>query len=176
VAERAHRPRPDRFRRLNSNWRVMTKHLALLICVVANQVSAASWRPPDRLLHAVRYVESSHGLFTYGDNGQSLGDFQLSEAAWLDVSCWRKTRDMPTYSYDRHVWNRAVNRAYAADYLAILHRELSKRLARPPTSAEVYAAYNMGLSSFAQCNYQLAKVNPTTARKCQTIRAIMAAR
>ncbi len=151
----------------------MKRHLALLICVVANQSWAATWRPPDRLLHAVHCVESAHGLFTYGDNGQSLGDFQLSEAAWLDVSAWRKAHDLPTYSYDKHVWNRTVNRAYAADYLSILHRELKKHLNRTPTAAEIYAAYNMGLASFAQCHYQLAKVNPTTARKCQQIRTMM---
>lgn len=151
----------------------MAKHLVLLMCLVAGNVMAGTWRPSERLLHAVRYVESSHGLFTWGDDGRSLGDYQLSEAAWLDVNAWRKSRDLPTYGYDVHVWNRTVSRAYAADYLALLHHQLKKRLNRPPTAAEVYAAYNMGLASFAQCQYQLARVNPTTAKKCQQIKAMM---
>jgi hypothetical protein len=140
------------------------------------QSQAATWRPPERLLHAVRFVESSQGLFTWGDHGQSLGDFQLSEGAWADVTEWRKARDLPVYRYEKHVWNSKISRAYAADYLSILHRELKRRLNRPPTAAEVYAAYNMGLGSFAQCRYQLSNVNPITAKRCQLINAMMAAK
>jgi hypothetical protein len=152
----------------------MGKQLLILSCLLGCNLQAASWRPTDRLLHAVRYVESSHGLLTWGDNGQSLGDFQLSEAAWLDVSAWRRAHALPTYSYDSCVWNRKVNRAYAADYLAILYGELERRLSRPPTPGEIYAAYNMGLSSFAQCQYRLANVNATTARKCRQINEMLA--
>jgi hypothetical protein len=134
------------------------------------ELCLASWRPSERLLHAVRYVESANGRYTYGDNGRSLGDYQMSEAAWIDVTAWRKTQNLPTYEYGVYVWNRRVSRVYAADYLAILHRELRKRMQRAPTSAEVYAAYNMGLAGFAQCNFQLARVNRTTAAKCQLIK------
>jgi hypothetical protein len=121
----------------------------------------------------VRSVESAQGVFTWGDGGRSLGDYQLSEAAWLDVTAWRRSRGLPTFPYENHVWNQKVSRAYAADYLAILHRGLKRRLSRSPTAAEVYAAYNMGLNSFAQCRYQLGKVNATTARKCEQITAMV---
>jgi hypothetical protein len=144
-----------------------------LMAAGASSVWGASWRPPDNLLYAVHFVESSHGLFIVGDHGQSLGEYQLSEAAWLDVSWWRKARGLPTYSYERHVWDRQVSRDYAANYMSILYGVLKKRLKRPPTAAEVYAAYNMGLGSFAQCRYRLAHVNPTTARKCEQIKTIM---
>jgi hypothetical protein len=154
----------------------MKKYLALLASLLAADVTAASWHPADELLHAVRHVESAEGLFTWGDNGRSLGDFQISQAAWLDVNTWRKSHRLQTYAYETGVWNRFVSRAYAADYLAILHRELGKRLGRPPTSPEIYAAYNMGLGSFAQCQYRLAKVNPVTARKCQQIDELLARR
>jgi len=150
----------------------MAKQLLLLICLLAVNVSAAPWRPPDRLLQAVRCVESAEGLFTWGDNGNSLGDFQMSEAAWADVNAWRKGSDLPRFDYQKHVWNRKISRTYAADYLAILHRELKRRLNRAPTPAEIYAAYNMGLSSFAQCQYKLAKVNPITAKRCELISAM----
>jgi hypothetical protein len=154
----------------------MSKHLALLMCLAAVSVQAESWRPSERLLQAIRFVESSHGEFTWGDNGQSLGDFQLSEPAWIDVNSWRKSRGLSTYGYERHVWDRKLSRIYAADYLALLHGELKKRLTRAPTPAEVYAAYNMGMSSFAQCQFRLANVNPVTARKCQQIRSMLAAK
>ncbi len=154
----------------------MHHHLALLLCLLAGDVTAAVWQPTDSLLHAVRAVESAEGLLTWGDNGQSLGDFQLSEAAWVDVSAWRRAHHLPTYNYDVHVWNREVSRLYAADYLSILQRELKKRLGRTPSPAEIYAAYNMGLASFARCQYRLARVNPLTAEKCHQINAILARR
>jgi hypothetical protein len=151
----------------------MAKHLWLVACLIAGNVSAAGWYPNDELLHAVRVVESSEGQYTWGDEGRSLGDFQVSEGAWYDVNSWRKARGLPTYEYEQHVWNKKVNRIYAAEYMGILARELQRRLNRPPTATEVYAAYNMGLASFAQCKYKLAKVNPTTARKCEQIRALL---
>ncbi len=152
----------------------MGKHL-LLLCWLAANVAAETWCPPEEFLHAVRFVESSHGRFTWGDRGRSLGEFQLSEAAWLDVTWWRKARGLPTYDYSVHVWNRQVSRAYAADYLALLRGELKRRMKRPPTVAEIYAAYNMGLSSFAECDYRLANVNPLTAKKCRQIMAMLRA-
>src|SRR5579862_9421582 len=137
----------------------MRKYLVVLASVLAAEVSAASWCPSDSLLHAVRGVESAQGLLTWGDQGRSLGDFQLSQAAWLDVTASRKARGLRTYPYESGVWTSSVSRMYAAEYLSILHRELKKRLNRAPSAAEVYAAYNMGLGSFAQCRYRLAKVN-----------------
>jgi hypothetical protein len=153
----------------------MVKYLAFLLCLAGVSTHAESWRPSERLLHAIRFVESSHGAFTWGDNGQSLGDFQLSEAAWVDVTSWRKARGLATYGYDRHVWDRKVSRTYAADYLVILRGELKRKLSRSPTPAELYAAYNMGIASFAQCQFRLAKVNPVTARKCQQINLMVEA-
>jgi hypothetical protein len=151
----------------------MSRSLVVVVWMAAVAVHANTWRPCDRLLQAVRFVESSNGLLTWGDEGESLGDFQLSEAAWVDVNRWRKARSLPQYDYEPHVWNRKLNRAYAADYLTILHGELSKRLKRAPTPSELYAAYNMGLQSFAQCQYKLARVNPITAKKCEQIRVLM---
>jgi hypothetical protein len=113
-------------------------------------------------------------LYTWGDNGRSLGDFQLSEAAWQDVNSWRKARGLPVFNYRAHVWNRTVNRAYAADYLTILYGELKRRVGRAPTPGELYAAYNMGLGAFAECNYQLGRVNPMTAKKARQITSMVA--
>jgi hypothetical protein len=157
----------------NQKKRFMRKHLWLVACLLAGSASAATWSPNDELLQAIRSVESAAGQYTWGDEGRSLGDFQLSEGAWFDVNVWRKARGLPTYDYQQHVWSPRISRIYAAEYMRILARELQRRLSRPPTPAEVYAAYNMGLSSFAQCHYKLAKVNPTTARKCELIRAML---
>lgn len=140
----------------------------VLILVSLGAAQGKEWKPTPDFLAAVRAVESSNGQFVYGDNGQSLGDFQLSEAAWLDVNEWRQTRGMRTYSY-RSVYNAFINRAYAANYLTILHGELTRKLARPPSHAELYAAYNMGLRMFAECGYQMHRVNATTREKARQI-------
>ena len=132
-----------------------------------------NWRPTDDFLRAVRMVESSGGKFTYGDDGASLGDFQLSEAAWADVNDWRRARRLKTYSYQGYVFHGYVSKVYAANYLTILHGELTGKLGRPPTHGELYAAYNMGLSMFAQCGYNLNRVNAVTRSKCEQIAAIL---
>ena len=99
-----------------------------LISIVsyAVAVSATEWQPSAEFLKAVRSIESSNGQFKVGDNGQSLGDFQLSEAAWLDVNEWRRLRSLKIYRYDEAVFNGYINRAYASNYLTILHGELSR--------------------------------------------------
>ena len=148
--------------------------ISIVSCAVA--ASATEWQPSAEFLKAVRSVESSNGQFKIGDNGQSLGDFQLSEAAWLDVNEWRRLRSLKTYRYDEAVFNGFINRVYASNYLTILHAELSRKLRRPPNHAELYAAYNMGLAEFAECNYRLSRVNPMTRAKCRQITEFLASK
>jgi hypothetical protein len=140
------------------------------------QTQAKEWKPTDDFLRAVKMVESSDGQFKYGDNGHSLGDFQLSEAAWLDVNEWRRARRLKTYPYEESVYNGFLNRVYASNYLTILHGELRRKLNRMPTHAELYASYNMGLATFAQCNFKLDRVNPITREKCRQIGEMLAAK
>jgi hypothetical protein len=122
--------------------------------LLAANLRAESWAPSQTLLSTVRRIESADGRFTVGDQGRSLGSYQISEAAWCDVSAWRRARGFPTFEYGTRVWSESVSRAYAADYLKILREQLKKRLQRPPSVTELYSAYNMGLSSFAKRNYQ----------------------
>ena len=147
----------------------MKKLVLVLAGLLACNAYATEWRPSNALLRAVKQIESNNGRRVYGDSGRSLGPFQLSEAAWVDISAWRKIRGLKTYSYDQHVLHGYINQAYAADYLAMIHSELSRKMGRTPTHSEIYAAYNMGLGNFAQCNYRLSRVNATTARKCKEI-------
>ena len=140
----------------------------LLLCLTIS-LQASGWRPSNEFLAALRLVESSNGKNLVGDHGKSLGDFQMSEAAWLDVSSWRKGRGLRVYSFEAHALHPKINRLYAADYLCLLHKELSKELKRPPTPSELYAAYNLGMGTFARCDYKLRKVNPVTAKKCGQI-------
>lgn len=152
------------------------KHILLLSTVLACSAftGATEWRPCDDFLKAVKFVESSNGLMKVGDQGQSLGDFQLSEAAWLDVSEWRKARRLKTYEYDKSVFHSFINRVYASNYLTILHTELTRKLGRQPDHGELYAAYNMGMTMFEGCNFSLSRVNPVTRAKARQIGEMLA--
>ena len=63
----------------------------------------------------------------------------------------RKAHNLPASSHRQHVWDPNLNRAYAADYLALLQRDLSRRLNQAALVCrglrQVYAAYNMGLNT-----------------------------
>jgi hypothetical protein len=136
----------------------------LLLWLLAANGYAESWTPSERFMRAVRRIESADGRFTVGDQGRSLGDYQISEAAWHDVSAWRKARGLPVFDYYTDVWRQPISRTYAADYLKILRQQLKKHLQREPSAAELYGAYNMGMSSFAQRNFRIAPINPGSAR------------
>jgi hypothetical protein len=137
----------------------------LLLCFTTGSVYAESWKPSEALLGAVRRIESADGRFTVGDEGRSLGDYQIGEAAWCDVNSWRTARGLPTFEYETHVWSEPVSRTYAADYLKILREQLKKRLGRAPSSRELYAAYNMGMTSFARRNYRVTSTSATAAKR-----------
>ena len=152
----------------------MTKGLPILLFLFAAPlVSGATWRPDAKLLDAVCQIESSGGRAVYGDGGRSLGHFQFQKAAWADVSEWRKKRNQPAYDYRENVFNPKISRLYAADYLTILYGRLKQQYKREPSSAELYAAYNMGMNSFRKCNYNLACVNKTTGARCKLLVALI---
>ena len=140
---------------------------------LAMPLSANTWKPSEDFLSAVRFVESSNGQNLVGDEGRSLGDFQISEAAWIDVSSQRKARGLRAYDYRHHVLVPKINRLYASEYFSLIHQQLRKKYKRPPTHAELYAAYNMGLDSFAECEFQMSQVNPVTLQKCRQITRLM---
>ncbi|MEO7298071.1 MAG: transglycosylase SLT domain-containing protein [Verrucomicrobiota bacterium] len=147
--------------------------LALLVCLGSFSLEAAPWRPDARLLNAVCQVESNSGKYTYGDNGRSLGHFQLQQGAWSDVTEWRKKRNLLTYDYRGNVFNPQISRSYAANYLTILHDGLLQEYRREPSAGELYAAYNLGMTSFRKCNFKLAQVNSTTEARCKLVNALV---
>lgn len=136
-------------------------------------VSAHVWTPHERLLDAVCQIESSGGQFTYGDDGLSLGHFQIQKGAWQDVVEWRRKQNLPTHDYRKNVFNPRISRIYASNYLTLLYSRLKAHYKREPTPGELYAAYNMGMTSFRKCNFDLNQVNPVTSAKCQQITALV---
>ena len=152
----------------------MNKHLIFLVYFCSAMLAGATgWRPDDRLLSAICQIESSGGLYVYGDGGLSLGHFQFQKAAWSDVSQWRQKRNLETHGYHPGVLDPQISRSYAADYLTIIYERLHKQYRRQPLPSELYAAYNMGLNKFRQCNYDLARINRITAGKCHQLSALL---
>jgi hypothetical protein len=149
------------------------KTLIGLLIALFSSAHANDWVPPRDFLRAVCFVESSNGKYLFGDEGLSLGHFQMSEAAWLDANLWRKARRLKTYPYAENVMNPFINRVYASNYFSLLRGELSHALRRPPTFCELYAAYNLGLASFRECGFDLARVNAVTRGKCRDIQGML---
>jgi len=136
-------------------------------------VQGSTWSPHDRLLDAVCQIESSGGRFTSGDRGLSLGHFQIQKSAWSDVVEWRRKQNLAVHNYRENVFNPRISRIYASNYLTLLYARLHQHYKRAPTAAELYAAYNMGMTSFRKCNYDLNQVNPVTIAKCQQLVALI---
>jgi hypothetical protein len=152
----------------------MKLYLALIVYMGATAIlCAADWQPSKSFLDAVCQIESSNGRYVYGDGGRSLGHFQIQKAAWTDVVAWRKRRGLAVHDYHRFVLNPEVSRIYAANYLTILHNQLKGLYQREPTPAEIYAAYNMGLTSFGKCNYNLSRINSMTRAKCRQVTSML---
>jgi hypothetical protein len=153
------------------HWSFISPHrcLGLLVALLSVPLLAQEWAPGEQFLDLVRKIESADGLMLIGDQGNSRGAYQMSEGAWKDVSAWRRSRSLRSSDYLTSVWNETVSRAYAANYLQMLHERLARSIGRIPSCGEVYAAYNMGFTAFAHCQFSLAHVNPTTAGNCRFI-------
>jgi len=149
--------------------------MLFLSCLAVSIISVRGedWAPSTRFLDAVCLIESGGGRYVYGDDGRSLGHFQIQKAAWFDVSVWREKKKLPTYDYQKNVLNPEINRCYAADYLTMIGGRLQQKYKREPAPSEIYAAYNMGMNNFRKCNFDLANVNPVTARKCRLLESLL---
>lgn len=156
-----------------TNKSFMKTFFALLISCGSALAGTNLWQPNPRFLDAVCQVESNGGVLLVGDDGMSLGHFQMQKAAWTDVSQWRKKRNLPTHEYQKHVLNPGISRTYASNYLTILYGKLRNEYKREPTPPELYAAYNMGLTNFRKCSYSLARVNGSTEEKCKRVSALL---
>ena len=122
------------------------------------------------LLDRIEQIESRGNQFAIGDRGRARGAWQFHRAAWTQISESRRKRGLPAWSY-QHATNRAVARIYAAEHIEQLTTYLAKRLGRPPTRGETYAAYNCGASRFARLGFSLAACPPSTRRAIRKLYA-----
>jgi len=152
------------------NWKLgFWRGCLSLMILQARLLLAQEWTPSEQFLNLVRKIESADGLMLVGDHGNSRGAYQMSAGAWNDVSSWRRARNLCSYDYATMVWDESISRAYASNYLQMIRERLVRNMGRTPSCGEVYAAYNMGFTAFARCQFSLAHVNSTTAGNCRFI-------
>lgn len=121
----------------------------------------------DDYLNRVERVESG-GRQIVGDGGAALGSFQMHHAAWDQVS----KQTGWTWEWRTGAFHRSVAKNYARAYLQWLERSLERRLGRPPTEAELYAAWNIGLGGFAKRGYSLAFCPAITQRAVKKLQVV----
>lgn len=129
----------------------MTNILLASICISAAHTSGQVW---SRLVDAVAEVESGRNHRAVGDHGQAHGAWQIHWPAWKDVNTSRRERGLNVYGFP-YAHDPKVSRLYAREYLAILSNRLEKHLNRPPTAAEIYMAYRIGVAGFKKRGFYL---------------------
>ncbi len=151
----------------------MTRLVISFFVIFSAFLVHAEWKPSETFLDAVCEVESSGGRFVVGDRGHSLGHFQIQKDAWADVTAWRRSRNLPVYRYRVNVLNSKISRSYAASYFNLLRDRLRGIYQREPNASELYAAYNIGMTNFRRCHYNLFEVNNVTVRRCNLVVKLM---
>ena len=122
----------------------MNKAATLLLLMTATALRATTL-VTDAFVRQVSLIESSHKATAVGDSGRSVGQYQLSRAAWKDAQASESR--LASYSYDRFATDPEVSRMVAAAYLRTLERGLARNGINNPTPIQLYMAYNMGLGS-----------------------------
>jgi hypothetical protein len=146
---------------------------AIFISLVAVAFSAEP--PVAVVVDAIRMVESG-GRNVSGDGGRAVGEWQLHAGACEDAgkreaaSGKRQAGSGKLWSeQDRWVPERA--REIATAYVTLLSGELAKRLRRAPTTAEIYAAYNLGLRGFERRGFALRRCPKITRERAAIVAA-----
>jgi len=124
---------------------LMNRLLSLLLAVASCE--AKSLVTSD-LVHKVGIIESNLNENAVGDDGRSLGAFQISEAAWADAVAYNRVTAGPydpllssnwkVYAYDY------TTSHHAAELILKMHEERMIRNKVKPTPMKLYMAYNMG--------------------------------
>jgi hypothetical protein len=119
----------------------------------------------EKFLDALALVESSGNAAAVGDGGRARGPFQLWRGAWQDADRNLKLNK----SYELYATDPAVSRLYARAFLTQLEARLAAVLCRPPTTEQLYAAWNLGLTGFERRGFLLSRCPQTTQRAAKKL-------
>jgi hypothetical protein len=150
-------PAPPRF----AKGRWLPVLAGLLLAVSASGAS-------DAFLDRLALVESGGNARAVGDNGRSLGAYQMTAAAWRDVSRARAGRGAVVWPHSA-AFTPAVAREYAREYLRISEARFLAATGRTPTPGQLYAAWNLGHAGFRRRAFDLRRCPAATRRAAEMI-------
>jgi len=129
----------------------------LITCSVCNAKSIVT----EDLVHKVAIIESNLNTNATGDNGDSLGAFQIGRKAWADAVAYSRLNvDYHEYALpeDWKLHAKEYDIAhYAATLILKLHEERMLKNKIKPTPFKLYMAYNMGYAGAARCEFNINK-------------------
>ena len=113
----------------------------------------------EDLIHKVGIIESNLDTKATGDDGESLGAFQISRRAWSDAVSYSKIVAGPhdytlpeawkDWAHDYEMSHRA------AGLILRMHEERMLKNKVKPTPFKLYMAYNMGYQGAAQYGFDI---------------------
>lgn len=122
-----------------------------------------------KFLDALAIVESNNNPKAIGDNGRSHGAYQIQRTVWCDVN---KSRDVTMRlsfgeSHGRYA------RDFAFSHLTNLNSHLVAATGTNPTPAQLYAAWNLGLTGFRRRDFLLSRCPIKTQRAAAKLNTIL---
>ena len=115
------------------------KYLAILVlATIANIATANIAMPSEKLLDAIKYVESKNNSKAVGDKGRAFGCYQIHKVYIDDVNRIYKTN----YKHS-DAFNEKLAREIAKKYLTFYGKEYFKETGKEPTN-EIFARIHNG--------------------------------
>jgi soluble lytic murein transglycosylase-like protein len=131
---------------------------AILLVPLAAAPVEVEW---PRFITAVAYAETGLNHRAIGKKGER-GAWQIRQETWEALTQKRRALYTEWWSFEYGAHHATHARIYASQLLCELARALQERMGRPPTCADLYAAYNLGLGGYARRGYNPAKVPEVT--------------
>lgn len=142
--------------------------LSIVILAFMGVVSSCQGAVDSRFLDAVKRVESGGNSRAVGDNGKSIGAYQIKSIAWREVNQVRVKNRLKTFPYS-YAKNESISRLYAAQFLLIQSNRLHKAYGRAPNQAELYSVYNCGFHSFKKRGLKISNAPSSTKKAVQKL-------
>lgn len=113
----------------------------------------------EDLVHKVAIIESNGNPDAVGDNGESLGAFQIGREAWADAVAYSRINHGP-HDYilpsDWKGYAKDYEMSYrAATFILKMHEERMLKNRIKPTPFKLYMAYNMGYNGASQHGFDI---------------------
>jgi len=132
--------------------RILSLLLAFSTCQAKSIVT-------EDLVHKVGIIESNLNTKAVGDDGDSLGAFQISRRCWSDAAAYSRLIAGPhdtilpeawkDWAHDYEISHRA------ATLILQMHEERMLKNKIKPTPFKLYMAYNMGYFGAAQHGFDI---------------------